>query len=284
LKPLWKILLLAAVALVPLCADSLGAERFPPPDFETGYEMPSTNFPASQARREAVAGLVVMAAAMSLAAWFALGLRSRRAMLGLCIFSLVYFGFVRGGCLCPIGAIQHVALALADRSFELPLTAALLFALPLAFALLFGRVFCAAVCPLGAIQDVALVRPVALPRWLTRALGIVPLVYLGLAVLYAATSTGFIICRYDPFVPLFRLSGPVHMLVAGGVLVALSTFIGRPYCRFLCPYGVLLGFTSRWAKHRISTTPDECIVCGMCENACPFGAIVPPTPEGAEEE
>ncbi len=69
-----------------------------------------------------------------------------------------------------------------------------------------GRSFCASVCPLGAVQELVAVRPVQVPTWIDHALGLLAYVYLGAAVLFAATGTAWIICRYDPFVGLFRLS------------------------------------------------------------------------------
>ena len=106
----------------------------------------------------------------------------------------------------------------------------------------------------------------------------------GARPVHAATNSLFVICRYDPFVPIFRLAGPLHMLLAGGGMLVLSTFVGRPYCRYLCPYGVLLRVCSRVTRRGVSVTPDDCIVCGLCENACPFDCIQKPTEEkGASE-
>jgi polyferredoxin len=161
---------------------------------------------------------------------------------------------------------------------------ALIFALPLLFALLFGRVFCAAVCPLGVLQDLVLIKPLRLPQWLSRALGVIPPIVLGLAVLFAVTGTGFIVCRFDPYVVLFRRSGPGFMLILAAVAVGTAVFVGRPYCRFFCPLGVILGALSRWSWFKVSVTPDECVNCSLCEDACPFGAIEPPVPEGARDE
>ena len=45
--------------------------------------------------------------ALALASWFALKLRSRKAMLGLSFCSMLYFGFYREGCICAIGAPQN---------------------------------------------------------------------------------------------------------------------------------------------------------------------------------
>jgi len=275
------ILLCALLASVPRPA--WAAQRFPPPDFESGHTLPSMTRPLPRAGWRETGDVVVLVTALSLAAWFALGMRSRKAVLWLSVFALAYFGFYRGGCICPIGAIQNVSLAIADPTYTLPFTVVVFFTLPLLFALLFGRVFCGGVCPLGAMQDLVLVRPLQLPTWLGEGLGVLPFLYLGAAVLLAATDTMFVICRYDPFVPFFRLSGPFHMLVAGGLVVLISMFIGRPYCRFLCPYGALLGIVSRFAWRRASITPDTCLGCSLCEKGCPFGAIIRPTPQGVSE-
>ena len=142
------------------------------------------------------------------------------------------------------------------------------------FTLLFGRAFCGGVCPLGAIQDVVAFRPIQVPTWLAGALSLLAHVYLALAVLLAATGSAFLICRYDPFVAMFRLSGQVSMLVLGGCMLLIGVFVARPYCRFLCPYGVLLGWASKLSWKRVTITPDECIQCRLCEDACPFGAIL----------
>jgi len=278
--PVWGWALVA-VAVAILAVPALAVERFPPPDFtETGHTLPPLVQPPPGAAWQDIIHAAALAVGLALAAWFALRLRSRMAIAWLSVASLLYFGFYLGGCVCPIGSIQNVTAALADPAYTVPVTVVLIFALPLVFALLVGRVFCSGVCPLGAIQDLVLLKPLRLPLWLQSALSCVPLVYLGLAVLYAATGSGFVICQWDPFVAFFRLDGSPGMFLWGGGLLVLSTFIGRPYCRFLCPYGALLGLCARVAAWRVSTTPDECVNCRLCENACPFGAIRAPTYEG----
>jgi len=97
-------------------------------------------------------------------------------------------------------------------------------------------------------------------------------------VLYAATGTDFIVCRYDPFVGIFRIDAEFIMFLLGGIFLLTSIFIARPYCRFFCPYGVLLNLTSRFSKYHLSITPSECIQCKLCEDSCPFGAIDKPEP------
>jgi ferredoxin len=216
--------------------------------------------------------------ALGLSAYLVLKRRSRRAVFGLMLFSLAYFGFYRQGCVCSIGALQNVALSFSDLGYAIPMASLIFFLAPLVATLFFGRTFCAAVCPLGAVQDLTLLWPVSVPRWLEHALRYLAYVYLSLAVLLAFLGSTFIICRYDPYVAIFRRNGNLNILILGGALLVIGFFIGRPYCRFLCPYGVILRQMSRLSRWRITITPNTCIQCKLCADACPFGAIEPPVP------
>src|SRR6185295_9134986 len=79
------------------------------------------------------------------------------------------------------------------------------------------------------------------------------------------------------FVPLFRMTGSVFILSMGAAFILLGLFVGRPYCRFLCPYGALLKVASLASKWRVRVTPDYCTQCKLCENSCPFGAMREPS-------
>jgi ferredoxin len=137
---------------------------------------------------------------------------------------------------------------------------------------------------LGGVQDLVLAQPVKIPTWLEAALRLLGYLYLALAILFAATGSAFIICRYDPFVSLFRFSGNIHMWVLAGCFILAGIFVGRPYCRFFCPYGIILRNISRLSKWRVTITPDECIKCRLCEDSCPFGAIKKATTDWPERD
>ncbi|HKJ42858.1 MAG TPA: 4Fe-4S binding protein, partial [Sunxiuqinia sp.] len=139
--------------------------------------------------------------------------------------------------------------------------------------------FCAGACPLGALQDAVAFRPIELPKWLQKVLGLIPYLYLALAVLYAATRSEFLICRYDPFIGIFRFDAHFEMLLLGGLFLLVGVFVARPYCRFFCPYGVLLGWMSTFSNKHMTITPKECIQCKLCANSCPYGAIDEPAEE-----
>lgn len=264
-------------------AGSAQAEfRFPMPEFETGYTHPEMHLPGPE---NWMAGwnVLVLLAALALAAFFVLKRRKRREIFLLTLFSLLYFGFARNGCVCSVGSLQNVAAGLFDSSIGLPVTVLIFFAAPLIFALLFGRVFCAAVCPLGAIQEAVAVKPVKVPPAVEKVLSILPVVYLGLAILSVATGAGYIICRYDPFVGFFRMGASFQMLLVGGLMLLVGVFVARPYCRFLCPYGVLLNWASKLSRRHATITPVDCIQCHLCADACPYNAILEPTPDKEPE-
>ncbi|MHC4204878.1 MAG: 4Fe-4S binding protein [Planctomycetota bacterium] len=280
----YNILLGLAISLF-VSGMTVGVERFPPPDFvETDHVIPSPTTPGPRQDVYEYIDAAVLLAALGLASYLVLKKRSRRAIFAITVFSLLYFGFWRKGCVCSIGALQNIVFSIFDPDYAVPIVVVIFFLLPLVFTLFFGRAFCAAVCPLGAIQDMVLARPVRVPGWAESGLRLLAYVYLALAVLFAATGSAFVICRYDPFISIFRLSGSLNILILGGCLLLIGVFVGRPYCRFLCPYGVILRQLSRLSKWRVTITPDECIQCKLCEDSCPFGAIRKPAVQWPQQE
>jgi ferredoxin len=245
-------------------------------DIGGGYVTPVVQFHPPRAQWREVADMGLLAAGLGLSTWLIHRRRSRTGLVLLTIGSLGYFGFYRAGCVCPIGAIQNVAVALIDPHYAISYVVIAIFFLPLVFAVMGGRVFCGGVCPLGAIQELVLLKPMQVPRRLDRALGLLKWAYLALALWILARPAAdrdFLICHYDPFVGFFRFAGPLTVHLIGVGLLVLGIFVGRPYCRYLCPYGALLSLFSRISWHAVSVTPSQELDCGLCAEACPYGAI-----------
>jgi ferredoxin len=251
-------------------------DRFPRPDFESGYLYPEIQYPVTNEALWIIMDIILLTLLMGFVAWAAVKKRARKPVIWVSVISVAYFGFFRKGCVCSIGSLQNVALALADSSYIMPISVLLFFMLPVVFTFLFGRVFCAGVCPFGALQELVNIKNYRLSKAITAVLGIVPWIYLIFAVLFAVTKSRFIICRFDPFVGIFRLGGDVVLIAFGVALLLTAIFIGRPFCRFICPYGALLSLFSRVSLWKIRLTEKSCINCELCHNACPVDAIKPP--------
>ncbi|MCF7733502.1 MAG: 4Fe-4S binding protein [Akkermansiaceae bacterium] len=210
--------------------------------------------------------------------------------------TLLYFGVVRGGCICPVGSVGNMSIGLAHPE-RIGVFTALMVLLPLVVALFMGRVFCVAGCPLGAVQHLlGGRRSIRLPSRLEGVLRWFPVLTLLAAAWLAVRGTCMLVCLLDPYKTAFffgygwvnrminwfqgGLVEPgwfwVGSLTAWGIL-AVSLLAGiwvyRPFCRFVCPYGVLLGLFSMVAFKRRQIEQSQCVQCGLCENRCPVNAI-----------
>ena len=263
-------------ALVGCWGIAQAQNRFPKPDFESGYQYPDLQYAVPNETLWVILDLLLLVALMGIVTWALYKKHTRGPIFWVSLISVGYFGFFREGCVCSIGSIQNIALALVDDSYHLPLTVLLFFLLPILFAFLFGRVFCAGVCPFGALQELVNVKNYRISEAISAALKVIPWLYLIFAVLYAVTRSQFIICQFDPFIGIFRLGGDMGLILFGALLLVMSIFTGRPFCRFLCPYGALLSLFSSVSIWKIKLTRKSCINCELCHNSCPVDAIRPP--------
>lgn len=275
-----KRLILFISTTLPLAI--LAQPRFPKPEFDTGHVPPDPQVISPRVFGLEMLDLAVLIVLLSVMTWFVLKKRSRRGIFWTSIVSIIYFGFYKVGCVCSVGSVQNVTMSLFQFDYIIPITIIGFFAIPLIFTLFFGRTFCAGVCFMGAVQDIVHFKTVKVPLWLQKILGTIPYLYLVFAILFAATGSDFIICRYDPFIGFFRFNTTFNMFIFGALIIITSIFIGRPYCRFLCPYGVLLNWMSRLSKWHTTVTPTECIQCKLCEDACHIDAIKKPQTIKAE--
>jgi ferredoxin-type protein NapH len=134
--------------------------------------------------------------------------------------------------------------------------------------LIFGRLFCGFICPIGTLQELAYTLSTPKVKILNKNLVVVFhllffLVFLLLSVLF---SLG--ILTYLGVHDFFYLAiGSVFFLVFLA-LVLLSIVLYRPFCRFCCPYGLLLSLASITSICKLRRT-ETCTACGKCENVCP---------------
>lgn len=242
------------------------------------------------------ADVAVLASMLLVAGVFSVRHQPKCRFTFLTVIALLYFGIFRGGCICPVGSTSNFCIGLAAPEM-VGKVVALLFLLPLFSAFLFGRVFCTSACPLGAVQHLfSRNKGWEIPAVPLRILRILPVLVL-IATVWGALRGGmFIACKLDVYKTVFftghawidqieqwvqgTLTEPrivflgdlFAWLILGAVLF-LGFFVQRPFCRFACPYGVLLGIFSSIGLRRRSIDPNSCFSCIQCTKTCPTQAI-----------
>jgi len=191
----------------------------------------------------------------------------------------------------PIASLMNLKVLLMTGSVPAVHPAGLFLLIGfLAASWIFRKSFCGWLCPVGTVSEYlwrlgrrVFGRNFRVPRRADIGLRTLKYILLGL-FLYAVGSMA---------VPAIRafLNGPyglvddVKMLnffrflgLTGGVvmllLVIASVFIQNFWCRYLCPYGALMGLAALASPLRIRRDPSLCIDCAKCAKACPSALAV----------
>jgi len=189
---------------------------------------------------------------------------------------------------CPFGGVVTIYQFIATGGFvqKIHSSAFILMLLGLLAAVLFGAIFCGYLCPFGAFQEwigklgkrlfpkkFNRVVPVSLDRILRY------LRYVVLAlVLYQTTATAKLVFEnVDPYYALFNFFSSevaISAYIALGCVAVLSLFIERPWCKYFCPYGALLGLFNKIRIFKIRRNPVTCVGCQKCSQVCPMNIPV----------
>jgi polyferredoxin len=203
-------------------------------------------------------------------------------------------GAPTGEALCPLGGFETLFSVFSTGQFisHTHLSNLVLFVVIVITAVIAKGFFCGWVCPLGSIQQAI----TGFRRWLGRRLK-----PLGAATRRMAPSArGWIVAdrwlRYakygvliwliggtiafgemvfrtiDPWVALVTLTEPASIggLVMLGLTVVAAIFIDRPWCRYLCPLGAIIGLLGKIAPIKVQREAQSCTGCGLCGRACPM--------------
>lgn len=160
-----------------------------------------------------------------------------------------------------------------------------LFGAFLLMSVLLKKAFCAWLCPVGTLSETlarigraVLGRNLHPPKWLDLPLRSLKYILLGLfvAVIGAMSAEALLDFMQTPYglladvkmLNFFRdMSLTAAIVIA--VLMLLSMVVQNFWCRYLCPYGALLGLTSLLSPVKIRRDTEACIDCGKCSKACP---------------
>lgn len=186
----------------------------------------------------------------------------------------------------PIASLMNLKVLLYTGGFPSihPAGVFLLIAF-LVISWLLRKSFCSWLCPVGTFSEYLgrlgrklFRRNFILPRWLDLPLRSLKYILMGLFLYVIAAMSidqirAFLGGPYGVVADVKMLNF-FRTLSAGGLaalalLVLLSVLVKNFWCRYLCPYGGLLGLLGMAGPLRIMRDPVLCIDCGKCAKACP---------------
>lgn len=186
--------------------------------------------------------------------------------------------------ICPFGGVETLynLATIGDYVKNIQASSLIILSISLLLAILFGPVICGWVCPLGSLQEWtgAIGRKFLKKNYnhfvnpsLDKYLRYVRYAVL-LWVLYVTARSGTLLFKnIDPYFALFNFfTGEVALsaLIILGLTIVGSLFIERPWCKYACPYGAVLGLTNKFRIFKIKRTPSTCISCQKCDRDCPM--------------
>jgi len=186
----------------------------------------------------------------------------------------------------PIAGLMNLKYTLLTGDIPAVHPAALVLLVAfLAMSFVARKAFCAWLCPVGTLSEwlwqggeALFGRTFAPPRWLDVALRSLKYVLLGLFAYAVATMPvealrAFLEGPYGliadvKMLNFFRFLGTTGAIVIGALLL-VSVVVKNAWCRYLCPYGALVGLVALASPLRIRREPEACIDCAKCARVCP---------------
>ncbi len=187
----------------------------------------------------------------------------------------------------PIGALVSLKNWILNGTLDPVHPAALvLFLTFLAMALFTRKSFCSWICPVGTLAEFLwrsserlTGRRLRVWRWLDIVLRstkylllffFLKLILFGMPAnaLKSFLSTPYWAISDIKMLHFFTNPSQLSIMIIVA-LVVLSLLIRQFWCRYLCPYGALLGFFSLFSPCRITRDAHNCTSCGNCDQACP---------------
>jgi polyferredoxin len=190
--------------------------------------------------------------------------------------------------LCPFGGVASLYQYIVSGTFVRRIQASSFVIMWLVFllALPFGTLFCGWICPLGTFQEaVARLGKKCLgnrynrliPRPLDSTLRFLRYGVLAWVVVMTIHTTQLVFADYCPYDALFTSwtgNAAAGGLAVVGVILLLSLAVERPFCKYACPYGALLGLTNRFRLVKLKRNAETCIKCGRCDQVCPMNLSI----------
>jgi ferredoxin len=196
------------------------------------------------------------------------------------LLSVIIAGFLLGKSPNPMEGMVKVFKAMVGL-YPDPGIKVIAFGFFIMLAVMGNKMICGWACPFGAFQELIYSLPILrrikqkkLPFILTNTIraGLFLTMVLFLFGIIGGRK-GFVIYHYiNPF-NLFNLDfESLSILLTVTIVLGGSFIIYRPFCQFICPFGLVSWIAEQFSVFRIRIDKDKCTQCGACIKACPLEA------------
>ena len=187
--------------------------------------------------------------------------------------AVAILGFYRGG---PgiISSFQNTYLYLIGATTKW--TAIVLFLGVLVLTYFYGKVFCGWICYLGAIQEFLYIGKAKILQTekAQKVMRIIRYIILVILLIQLTITMGIEWSKIGPFKVIFNLYSPNNtgyiLLV---ILLVSSLFIHRPFCKMVCPAGLIFGWITKIPGASVLGITPSCAGCKTCSISCQIKAI-----------
>ena len=188
--------------------------------------------------------------------------------------------------ICPVCGVTSIYQFFASSTMlvtKLKSTLGIVIGLAIISTIIFGPIICGFICPFGAIQDLTSKLGKKLFKYkyntfinskVDQKLKYLRYIMLVLTVILTASSGVMILEKINPyhaFLGLFKGSISLVGFIILTLILLVSLFIQRPWCRYICPYGAFLGLFNKFKVFRMVRNDNSCINCKKCNKNCPMG-------------
>ncbi|HOJ17950.1 MAG: 4Fe-4S binding protein [Ignavibacteriales bacterium] len=153
-------------------------------------------------------------------------------------------------------------------------------------SLVYAKSFCSWLCPVGLLSELVgdfgqklFKKKINLPKWLDiplRSLKYLLLAFFVYSIFFLMTVEAIGLFLDTPYnlmadIKMYYFFADISRfsLIVIGSLFVLSVVVRNFWCRYLCPYGALLGIIGLISPNKITRNESSCIDCGLCNKACP---------------
>jgi len=194
--------------------------------------------------------------------------------------AVVVFGVLLGSTPNPMEAAVKTFKAIRGMQAG-PVSRAIILGLFAVMAIVGNKLICGWGCQLGALQDLIhrlspfkKIKRWQAPFWLANTVRVlVFLLFLDLLFGGLLGIKDFVIYHHVNFFKLYRWELAPLALLLLPVLALLSLVVYRPFCQFVCPFGLFSWILENISLYRVRVDTSLCNDCGRCVRACPTEAM-----------